>query len=884
MIKYNSQGNDLPKEIEKLIARNLKDDHQDLIREQQYQQYAADGYNVLAGFFNAKGAGDGWNKADRHILQPIEAHQNALDNPSANTVILCGTKSKPYNSTGLLIVDVDIKNTRNQQDKDDCYQALKKLLGDIADHPTVITATGGYHFYIAVPHDQAALIPNIAALLLASGEKINGKYVWEIELLSTGKLVQAIPTTLTINGKKTPYQWGSGIVLNVIPDLLINAINTAQTPKASKTKLSNEDVFATVKRAAQGRWPAIFSRLGITLPPDNKHAPCPACGGKDRFRYDDIDGHGTFICNQGGNHTLSGDGFALIQHKTGATSSEVLNMVRSIVLPDYQKKPFEPKQNHTTQSTDEEAIETHRNAPRGNDAMLYGIFGDFGRIAAKNTEVNPYAAAFNSMIYLSSAIGRDVFFYIGNDIHHVRLFGLHIGRSSQGQKGGAHSLLNRVEKHLAEREPTLAPRKHTGGLSSREGLAALLHDGYMDGKQEVEPITDKRLFIRESEFANVMHQASRNGNTLSAALRDGWDGIGSQPATKHRGMWSSNPHIAIAAACTPVELITLTTKNDVSNGFLNRFVIFWAERTARVPFPESTPQHTVEDLAQRLSNVIAFAKGDYCWDTNPSLAVENTRQITLSDEAKKVYGHIYIKVFPKFNDGEKVTALTERKAPYLLRIAALFALSDFSLVIEAHHINAAHEWIKYWHESVKFIFNDEAEEVENSQIAINAEKILDYLKSKGSKHKATQTELSENVFNKHASSKEINAAISSLLSTTPPQIEVLTGERADGSNGRKPKLYALFKNSQNPCEISEISEITTAATKKPKFAKCEISEISEISPLNSQTDDGLNSEITLNSQTSQTSQSVRNNENPTASSNFANFANFADTCEDREVF
>ena len=48
-------------------------------------------------------------------------------------------------------------------------------------------------------------------------------------------------------------------------------------------------------------------------------------------------------------------------------------------------------------------------------------------------------------------------------------------------------------KHLTEREPTLAPRKHTGGLSSREGLAALLHDGYMDGKQEVEPITDKRL-------------------------------------------------------------------------------------------------------------------------------------------------------------------------------------------------------------------------------------------------------------------------------------------------------------------------------------------------------------------------------------------------------
>ena len=95
--------------------------------------------------------------------------------------------------------------------------------------------------------------------------------------------------------------------------------------------------FDDVKRAAQGQWDAILSRLGITLPPHNIHAPCPACGGTDRFRYDNQEGHGTFICSQGGNGILSGDGFALIQHKTGATSSEVLNMVRGIVMPEYQQ-------------------------------------------------------------------------------------------------------------------------------------------------------------------------------------------------------------------------------------------------------------------------------------------------------------------------------------------------------------------------------------------------------------------------------------------------------------------------------------------------------------------------------------------------------------------
>ena len=47
--------------------------------------------------------------------------------------------------------------------------------------------------------------------------------------------------------------------------------------------------------------------------------------------------------------------------------------------------------------------------------------------------------------------------------------------------------------------------------------------------------------------------------------------------------------------------------------------------------------------------------------------------------------------------------------------------------------------------------------------------------------------------------------ISSLLKgTNSPQIEVLTGERADGSNGRKPKLYALFIMIRKTLEISVI--------------------------------------------------------------------------------
>ena len=53
----------------------------------------------------------------------------------------------------------------------------------------------------------------------------------------------------------------------------------------------------TVERA-HGQWTEILPRLGIE--PRflvNRHGPCPLCGGKDRFRFDDKDGSGSYYCN-----------------------------------------------------------------------------------------------------------------------------------------------------------------------------------------------------------------------------------------------------------------------------------------------------------------------------------------------------------------------------------------------------------------------------------------------------------------------------------------------------------------------------------------------------------------------------------------------------------
>ncbi|WP_019570282.1 primase-helicase zinc-binding domain-containing protein [Thioalkalivibrio sp. ALE11] len=84
--------------------------------------------------------------------------------------------------------------------------------------------------------------------------------------------------------------------------------------------------FEAVHDAARGRWPEILVGLGIdaaTL--RDRHGPCPGCGGRDRFRFDDK-GVGRFICGRGGD-ALSGDGFGLLQHVHGWTAREALERV-----------------------------------------------------------------------------------------------------------------------------------------------------------------------------------------------------------------------------------------------------------------------------------------------------------------------------------------------------------------------------------------------------------------------------------------------------------------------------------------------------------------------------------------------------------------------------
>jgi putative DNA primase/helicase len=86
--------------------------------------------------------------------------------------------------------------------------------------------------------------------------------------------------------------------------------------------------MSTTVERARHRWREILPQLAIEARfLSNRHGPCPLCGGKDRFRFDDRDGTGSYYCNQCG----AGTGLILIRKKNGWDHKTACNEVDKIL-------------------------------------------------------------------------------------------------------------------------------------------------------------------------------------------------------------------------------------------------------------------------------------------------------------------------------------------------------------------------------------------------------------------------------------------------------------------------------------------------------------------------------------------------------------------------
>ncbi len=106
-----------------------------------------------------------------------------------------------------------------------------------------------------------------------------------------------------------------------------------------------------LKTHASPHWLAILEGVGIPKRylDTRRHQPCPACGGRDRYRFTNYQNSGGFICNQC--TPQGGSGFDLIMLVFACDFTEAVKMVKvqlgidannSLETPRKRFKPFSP--------------------------------------------------------------------------------------------------------------------------------------------------------------------------------------------------------------------------------------------------------------------------------------------------------------------------------------------------------------------------------------------------------------------------------------------------------------------------------------------------------------------------------------------------------------
>lgn len=390
--------------------------------------------------------------------------------------------------------------------------------------------------------------------------------------------------------------------------------------------------------------------------------------------------------------------------------------------------------------------ETNWPAPPRNEAY-YGLAGDIVRAIEPHSEADPVALLIQSLIMFGNIIGRTAYFPAEADRHYLNIFANLVGPTSKGRKGTS---LGQIKRQFEIIDPEWASNRIQSGLSSGEGLIWAVRDpiektepikqkGRVVGNQNVlvdAGVTDKRLLDVESEFASTLRVIGRDGNTLSALIRQAWETGTLRVLTKNSPAKATNAHISIIGHITRNELRRYLDKTEMANGFANRFIWLCVKRSKELP--EGGRIQTVDfaPIVSRLREAIEFAK--------------QVSEMKRDENAKSLWHKEYSRL-SKETPG-LLGSLTGRAEPQVMRLACNYALYDCSDVVRIEHLRAALALWDYSESSVAYIFGD------NLGDPI-ADTILSSLRS--NLNGLSRTEIS-NLFKRHIDSTQISRALESL--------------------------------------------------------------------------------------------------------------------------
>ncbi|ARF56632.1 DnaB-like helicase N-terminal domain-containing protein [Streptomyces gilvosporeus] len=321
-------------------------------------------------------------------------------------------------------------------------------------------------------------------------------------------------------------------------------------------------------------------------------------------------------------------------------------------------------------------IRPQRPGPIPHSDVFCGWVGDTVRELDPTTEADPVAVLVNLLSAAGAVIGRRPHLMVGNDRHPCLIWALTIGPTASGRKGSATSTARRV---LAEAVPDFFGPEHTPrGLNSGEGLIEYVKD---DDSDAPAPATlDKRLWVLESEYAVTMSRGRREGSSLPGVLRQAWDGD-SLGSMVRDSLKATDPHIAILGHITPEEFRAKMQDSEMAGGTYNRFLPIFCHRNLILPGARGASPELIANLASGWRTVLADAA--------------RVEHVKFSNDAWDLYCQ---EVYPALSDdsaGGAIAQFTARAAPYVQRVAMVYALCDHTDTIAEPHMRAAWHLLNY---------------------------------------------------------------------------------------------------------------------------------------------------------------------------------------------
>jgi hypothetical protein len=315
-------------------------------------------------------------------------------------------------------------------------------------------------------------------------------------------------------------------------------------------------------------------------------------------------------------------------------------------------------------------------APMREEAFQ-GLAGEFVRLIEPETEADPVALLGNFLVASGVLFGRQAWTEADGRKHFPVEYLLMAGSTGTGRKGTA---TNRVLPVIESAEDGFKNRV-LGGLSSGEGLVKAISPKEGESADEV-----RRFLVLLPEFASLLEVMTRQGNTMSANLREAWDGGRLRVTTRKEPLDVDNVNLSVIAHITPSELLTSLTATDRANGFGNRFLIVCVRRSKFLP--EGGSEVQTGDIVRRLREAIARAQG--------------RGQIRRNDEARELWASEY----PRLTRGREGLkgALCSRAEAHALRLSLMYALLDGADAIRVEHLKAALAVWAYCEASVEHIF------------------------------------------------------------------------------------------------------------------------------------------------------------------------------------